>query len=46
VFFVNLTPLFAALLSGWLLGEWPRWYHGAALIAIVVGIWLARERPR
>jgi drug/metabolite transporter (DMT)-like permease len=37
-FFVNLSPLFAALLSTWLLGEWPQPYHGVAFVLIVAGI--------
>ncbi len=37
-FFTNLTPLFAALLSAALLGEWPAWYHGAAFVLIAAGI--------
>jgi drug/metabolite transporter (DMT)-like permease len=37
-FFNNLTPLFAAVLSSALLGEAPRWYHGAAFGLIVAGI--------
>ena len=37
-FFVNLTPLFAALLSALALGEWPQWYHMAAFALIVGGI--------
>lgn len=37
-FFVNLTPLFAALLSAALLGEVPHWYHAAAFALIVSGI--------
>jgi drug/metabolite transporter (DMT)-like permease len=36
--FVNLTPLFAALLSALLLGEWPQPYHAAAFALIVSGI--------
>lgn len=43
-FFANLTPLFAALLSAALLGEWPRAYHGLAFACIVAGIW-ASSRP-
>jgi drug/metabolite transporter (DMT)-like permease len=35
---VNLTPLFAALLSALALGEWPQWYHMAAFALIVGGI--------
>ena len=37
-FFVNLTPLFAAVLSALALGEWPQWYHMAAFALIVGGI--------
>ncbi|MBU1361766.1 MAG: DMT family transporter [Gammaproteobacteria bacterium] len=37
-FFVNLTPLFAALLSAIFLREPPRWYHAAAFALIVGGI--------
>jgi drug/metabolite transporter (DMT)-like permease len=36
--FVNLTPLFAALLSALLLGEWPQPYHAAAFALIGGGI--------
>ncbi|MGN5476546.1 EamA family transporter [Cupriavidus basilensis] len=34
VFFITLTPVFAALLSTLLLGDWPRWYHAVGLVAI------------
>jgi drug/metabolite transporter (DMT)-like permease len=44
-FFSNLTPVFAAVLSAALLGEAPRWYHGAAFALIVGGIWLSARRP-
>src|SRR5690606_20751417 len=37
-FFSNLTPLFAAVMSAAVLGEVPRWYHGAAFALIVAGI--------
>jgi drug/metabolite transporter (DMT)-like permease len=37
-FFVNLTPLFAAVLSAAFLGEWPKPYHGLAFLLIVGGI--------
>ena len=40
----NLTPLFAALLSGALLGEWPRPFHGLAFVLIVAGI-VVSSRP-
>jgi drug/metabolite transporter (DMT)-like permease len=44
-FFINLTPLFAALLSAVFLEELPRWYHGAAFALIVGGIVLSSMRP-
>lgn len=37
-FFANLSPLFAALLSAWLLGQWPQPYHALAFALIVAGI--------
>jgi drug/metabolite transporter (DMT)-like permease len=43
-FFVNLSPLFAALLSAWLLGEWPRPYHAAAFALIAAGIGVSMPR--
>ena len=43
-FFGNLTPLFAALLSAALLGEWPQPFHGLAFALIVAGI-VVSSRP-
>jgi drug/metabolite transporter (DMT)-like permease len=43
-FFVNLSPLFAALMSIGLLGEWPQAYHGAAFALIVAGIGVSMPR--
>ena len=37
-FFINLTPVFAALWSALFLGQWPRWYHPCALLLITAGI--------
>jgi len=37
-FFINLTPLFAALLSSAFLGEAPQLFHGLAFAMIVGGI--------
>lgn len=37
-FFGNLTPVFAALMSAAMLGEWPQWYHGVAFLLIGSGI--------
>ena len=43
-FFLNLTPLFAALMSAAFLGELPHWYHGAAFALIVAGIVVSSRR--
>lgn len=45
-FFINLTPLFAALLSAAFLGEVPHWYHGMAFALIVGGIVVSSRRQR
>jgi drug/metabolite transporter (DMT)-like permease len=42
--FANLTPLFAALLSAWLLGDPPHGYHVLAFALIAAGI--AVNAPR
>lgn len=42
--FVNLVPVFAALLAVVLLGEAFRLYHGVALGLVLGGIWLAQRR--
>jgi drug/metabolite transporter (DMT)-like permease len=44
VHFANLTPLFAALLSTFLLGEPPHLYHLIGLAAIIGGIHVANRR--
>jgi drug/metabolite transporter (DMT)-like permease len=43
-FFINLTPLFTALLSSAFLGEPPRLFHAAAFVLIVSGIVLSSRR--
>lgn len=43
-FFVNLTPLFAAMLSAAFLGETPQLFHGAAFALIVGGIVVSSRR--
>ena len=43
-FFINLTPLFAALMSAAFLRELPQWYHGAAFAMIVGGIVVSSRR--
>lgn len=45
MFFVNLTPVFAAIMSVVLLREFPHAYHLIGLVLIVMGIWLA-YRPQ
>ncbi len=46
VYFANLTPVFAAVLSMWLLADTPRLYHLAALALIIGGIHLASRPAR
>jgi drug/metabolite transporter (DMT)-like permease len=43
-FFVNLTPLFTAVLSSAFLGEVPHLYHALAFILIVGGIAVSSSR--
>ncbi len=43
-FFSNLTPLFAALMSTFILGETPRAYHALAFALIVGGILISSRR--
>lgn len=43
-FFINLTPLFTALLSAAFLGEPPQLYHALAFVLIVWGIVLSSRR--
>jgi len=43
-FFVNLTPVFAAVLSAALVGEAPEWFHGLAFVLIVGGIVVSSAR--
>lgn len=45
MFFVNLTPVFAAIMSVVLLKEFPHLYHVIGLVLIVLGIWLAYRPP-
>ncbi len=43
-FFVNLIPLFTAVLSSTFLGEMPRLYHALAFVLIVGGIGVSSRR--
>jgi drug/metabolite transporter (DMT)-like permease len=42
--FVNLVPIFGAILAVSILAEPFRLYHGAALLLVLGGIWLAERR--
>lgn len=44
--FINLTPLFAALMSSAFLGELPQAHHAVAFALIVAGILVAMRRAR
>ena len=44
--YINLVPVFAALLAVAILGERFAWYHGAALALVLAGVWLAQRTVR
>ncbi|MEJ2027860.1 MAG: DMT family transporter [Limibacillus sp.] len=44
--FVNLVPVFAALLAVLILSEPFRWYHAGALMLVLTGIVVAQRKPR
>jgi drug/metabolite transporter (DMT)-like permease len=44
--FVNLVPIFAALLAVLILSEPFRWYHAGALALVLSGIVVAQRKPR
>ena len=46
MFFLNLTPIFAALMAVVLLGEFPELYHVIGLVLIVLGIVLANPSKK
>jgi drug/metabolite transporter (DMT)-like permease len=41
--FVNLVPVFAAILGVMILSEPFAWYHGVALVLVLGGIWIAER---
>lgn len=43
--FLNLVPIFSALLGVGLLGEAFRWYHAVAILLVLGGIWVAERAP-
>jgi drug/metabolite transporter (DMT)-like permease len=42
--FINLVPVFAAILAVAILGEAIRWYHLFGLALVLSGIWMAERR--
>jgi drug/metabolite transporter (DMT)-like permease len=42
--FVNLVPVFGALLAVVILSEPFAWYHAVALALVLGGIWLAEQK--
>src|SRR5215208_3768997 len=42
--FVNLVPVFGAILGVAILGEPFRWYHAVGLVLVLSGIWLAERK--
>ncbi|WP_428642348.1 DMT family transporter [Roseibium sp.] len=42
--FINLVPIFAAILAVSILGEPFEWHHGTALILVLGGIWLSERK--
>jgi len=42
--FINLVPVFAAILAVAVLGEAFHWYHFGALLLVLTGLWLAERR--
>ncbi|PVB63206.1 EamA family transporter [Labrenzia sp. 011] len=42
--FINLVPIFAAILAVSILGEPFRWHHGLALTLVLGGIWLSERK--
>ncbi len=42
--FINLVPIFAAILAVSILGEPFEWHHGTALALVLGGIWLSERK--
>lgn len=42
--FINLVPIFSAILAVVLLGEPFRWHHAVALVLVLGGIWLSERK--
>jgi drug/metabolite transporter (DMT)-like permease len=44
--FINIVPIFAALMAVVLLGDEFRLYHAAAMILVFAGVWLSQQKAR
>jgi drug/metabolite transporter (DMT)-like permease len=42
--FINLVPIFSAVLAVTILSEAFEWYHGLALVLVLGGIWLSERK--
>ena len=42
--YINLVPIFAAILAVLLLGELFAWHHAIALALVICGIWMAQQQ--
>ncbi|MTI05164.1 DMT family transporter [Roseibium denhamense] len=42
--FINLVPIFAAILAVSILSEPFKWHHGTALVLVLGGIWLSERK--
>ncbi len=41
--FINIVPIFGSALAILILGENFRWYHAAALVLVIGGVWLSQR---
>lgn len=44
--FINLVPIFAAIMAVTILGEPFEWHHGLALLLVLGGIWLSERKAK
>lgn len=44
--FINIVPIFGSALAILILGENFRWYHAAALVLVIGGVWLSQRVAR
>ena len=43
--FINLVPIFAAVMAVLILGEEFRLYHAVALALVIFGVWITQKKP-